>query len=110
MVHSITTMEELEAEFEKGKNKGKLIVLDFFATWCGPCLRVAPKIDDWSSGEFKDTVVFLKCDVDQGEAVSQEFNVEAMPTFVFFKDGKEIHRVVGANVDQLKADIESHRK
>ncbi|CAF1081669.1 unnamed protein product [Adineta ricciae] len=110
MVHAITTIEELQAEFTSDKNKGKLIVLDFFATWCGPCLRIAPKIEDWSSGDYKDNVVFLKCDVDQAEAVSQEFNVEAMPTFVFFKDGKEVHRVVGANVDQLKADIDKHRQ
>jgi thioredoxin 1 len=79
-------------------------------SWCGPCLRIAPKIEDWSTGEFKDTVAFFKVDVDQAEAVSQEYNVEAMPTFIFFKDGKEVHRVVGANVNQLKADIESKSK
>jgi len=83
--------------------------LDFFATWCGPCLRVAPKIEDWSADQFKH-VVFLKCDVDQSEAVSQAYQIEAMPTFVFFKDGKEIHRLVGANVEQLKADIETNSK
>jgi len=71
---------------------------------------VAPKIEDWSSGEFKHNVVFLKVDVDQAEAVSQEYNVEAMPTFVFFKDGAEIHRMVGANVEQLKTDIENKKK
>ncbi|CAF4591973.1 unnamed protein product, partial [Rotaria sp. Silwood2] len=107
MVHAITSLEELQAVIKNEKNKGKLIVLDFFATWCGPCVRVAPKIEDWSTGEFKDKVVFLKCDVDQAEAVSQEYNIEAMPTFVFIKDEKEIHRIVGANVEQLKADIES---
>ncbi len=85
-------------------------VFVFSIRWCGPCVRIAPKIEDWSNGDFKDQVVFLKCDVDQAEAVSQEYNIEAMPTFVFFKDGKEIHRVVGANVDQLKADIESKSK
>ncbi|CAF2634034.1 unnamed protein product [Rotaria sp. Silwood2] len=110
MVHAITSLEELQAVIKNEKNKGKLIVLDFFATWCGPCVRVAPKIEDWSTGEFKDKVVFLKCDVDQAEAVSQEYNIEAMPTFVFIKDEKEIHRIVGANVEQLKADIESKSK
>ena len=110
MVHAITSLEELQTEVNSEKNKGKLIVLDFFATWCGPCVRIAPKIDDWSTGEFKDKVVFLKCDVDQAEAVSQEYNIEAMPTFVFIKNGKETHRIVGANVDQLKKDIESHSK
>ena len=59
---------------------------------------------------MKDSVVFLKCDVDQSEAVSQQYNIEAMPTFVFFKDGQEIHRVVGANPDQLKNDIDSKSK
>ena len=75
--------------------------------WCGPCVRIAPKIEDWSKGDFKDTVVFLKCDVDQADALSQEYKIEAMPTFVFFKDGQEVHRVVGANTEQLKSDIES---
>ena len=82
----------------------------FLFSWCGPCLRIAPKIEDWSTGDFKDSVVFLKVDVDQAEAVSQQYDVEAMPTFVFIKNGKEIHRVVGANVDQLKADIDSKSK
>ena len=127
MVHEVASVDELQAELQNEKNKGKLIVLDFFATyvdifsnfiriyfrsisWCGPCVRIAPKIDDWSKGDYKDRVIFLKCDVDKAEAVSQEYNIEAMPTFVFFKDGKEIHRIVGANVDQLKADIESKSK
>jgi thioredoxin 1 len=82
--------------------------LYFHIRWCGPCLRIAPKIEDWSGGDFKDKVVFLKCDVDQAEAVSQEYNVEAMPTFVFFKDGKEIFRVVGANIDSLKEGIDKY--
>ncbi|CAF3092505.1 unnamed protein product [Rotaria socialis] len=107
MVQTISSIEDLQTELQNEKNNDKLIVLDFFATWCGPCVRVKPKIEDWSNNEFKDSVVFLKCDVDQAEAVSQEYNIEAMPTFVFFKNGKEIHRVVGANVEQLKADIAS---
>ena len=79
----------------------------FSTRWCGPCVRIAPKIEEWSTGDYKDKVVFLKCDVDEAEAVSQKYDIEAMPTFVFFKDGKEIHRVVGANADQLRADIDS---
>jgi thioredoxin 1 len=61
-----------------------------------------------SVGQYKDTVVFLKCDVDQAEALSQEYNIEAMPTFVFFKDGKEIHRMVGGNPKQLADDVEKY--
>ncbi|CAF2324616.1 unnamed protein product [Rotaria sp. Silwood2] len=107
MVHEIKSIEELRSELGDEKNKGKLIIIDFFATWCGPCVRIAPKIEEWSSNDFKGKVVFLKCDTDQAEAVSQEYSIEAMPTFVFIKDEIEIHRIVGANVEQLKADIET---
>lgn len=125
MVREISTLSDLDAEISNSKYKDKLILVDFFATyvkfissidmwiiflrWCGPCLRIAPKIEDWNTGEFKDKVVFIKCDVDQDSNVSEKYKVEAMPTFVFFKNGKEIHRLVGANVDQLKSDIESRR-
>jgi len=107
MVHEVESLEDLKAQLDNNKNKDKLIVVDFFATWCGPCVRIAPKIEDWSTGDYKDKVVFIKVDVDKAESASQEYNVEAMPTFIFFKNGEEIHRIVGANVDQLKADIES---
>ncbi|CAF1556092.1 unnamed protein product [Rotaria magnacalcarata] len=109
MVKTIATLEELKSELKDEKNKGKLIVIDFFATWCGPCVRIAPTIEQWSKDDFADTVVFLKCDVDDAEPVSQEYSIEAMPTFVFIKDEEEIHRCVGANVDKLKADIESKK-
>lgn len=109
MVHTVSTLTEFEELLKESKNKNKLIVVDFFATWCGPCLRIAPKIEDWSTNDFKDKVLFVKVDVDQAEELSQKYEVEAMPTFVFFKDGDVIHRVVGANVDQLKADIEKHK-
>ena len=128
MVRSIVTSEELEAVVRNEKNKGKLIVLDFFAQlvnqrcvffrtscfssfrWCGPCNNVAPKIEEWSKGDFKNKVVFLKCDIDQARSIPMKFRVESMPTFVFFKNGREIHRVVGGNTENLKADIERKTK
>jgi thioredoxin 1 len=83
------------------------IFVFFFIRWCGPCVRISPKLEEWSSGDFKDSVVFLKIDVDEVEEATKVYKIEAMPTFVFFKDGEEIHRLVGANVEQLKADLVS---
>lgn len=74
--------------------------------WCAPCSRIAPKVDEWSENQFKDTVLFLKVDIDEAEALTQKFDVEAMPTFLFFKDGKEIHRFIGVNYVQLEKDIQ----
>ena len=53
-------------------------------------------------------MVFLKVDVDAAEEISEKYEIESMPTFVFFKKGKEVHRVVGANPTELKAAIDKH--
>ena len=67
---------------------GKLVVIDFFATWCGPCKMISPKIEAMA-GEMSN-VVFLKVDVDEAEDVAQEYNISAMPTFVFLKNGQKV--------------------
>ena len=67
---------------------GKLVVIDFFATWCGPCKMISPKIEAMA-GEMSN-VVFLKVDVDEAEDVAQEYNISAMPTFIFLKNGQKV--------------------
>ena len=70
-------------------------MVDFFATWCGPCKAVAPKIGQLS--EKYENVRFIQVDVDKVRSVAQQMQVTAMPTFVFMKDGKEVQRVRGAD-------------
>lgn len=80
-------------------------VIDFYATWCGPCKAVAPKVGELS--EKYENVRFVQVDVDQMGQVAQEYNVSAMPTFVFLKDGKEVgQRVRGTDVRALEAGIQ----
>ena len=67
---------------------GKLVVIDFFATWCGPCKMISPKIEAMA-GEMSN-VVFLKVDVDEAEDVAEEYNISAMPTFIFLKNGQKV--------------------
>jgi len=86
---------------------GKLVVIDFTATWCGPCQRIAPTFVKWSV-EMPD-VVFIKVDVDENEETAQKYNVSAMPTFKFIKNGNEVAEVVGANEASLKATIHQHK-
>ncbi|KAJ5628604.1 Thioredoxin [Penicillium lividum] len=82
-------------------------VIDFYATWCGPCKAVAPKVGELS--EKYQNVRFIQVDVDKMRAVAQQYNVTAMPTFVFLKDGKEIveKRVRGADIRALEAGIQA---
>ncbi|KAM9827533.1 thioredoxin b [Neosynchiropus ocellatus] len=84
----------------------KLVVVDFTATWCGPCKMIAPVFKDLSHST--PNVMFLKVDVDDVPEVTEAYDISAMPTFVFFKNKKEVHRFSGANVDNLKLEITKH--
>lgn len=77
------------------------MVVDFYATWCGPCKVIAPKVVEFSK-EYPE-VDFIKVDVDDLSDVAAEYNIRAMPTFLLFKDGKQVDNVVGANASKRKS-------
>jgi thioredoxin 1 len=85
-----------------------LVVVDFFATWCGPCKAIAPKIEEMAKGEFSD-VKFLKVDVTPSSKKVMDYNITAMPTFKFIKGGKEVDELVGANAEKLKEKINKNK-
>ena len=84
---------ELTAEnFQEKVSKG-VAVVDFWASWCGPCKMMAPILDE-VAGEYDD-VLFGKVNVDEQPALANAFRVNAIPTLVFFKDGKAVQQAVG---------------
>lgn len=95
-----------KAEFqEKVIDSKDLVVIDCFATWCGPCKAIAPKV-----GEFSQTYTqakFYQIDVDQLSEVAAELGIRAMPTFMLFKNGEKVQDIVGANPPALEAGIKS---
>lgn len=88
--------------------KDKLIVIDFFATWCGPCKVIAPQVVKFS--DKYPTAKFFKLDVDDVADVAHEVGVRAMPTFILFRNGEKLTDVVGANPKALEAAIVEHLK
>ncbi|WOL08860.1 hypothetical protein Cni_G17613 [Canna indica] len=84
----------------------KLMVIDFSASWCGPCRFIEPYFKEMAT-RFTGAV-FFKIDVDQLRKVSNQWKVEAMPTFVLVKRGQEVGRVVGADKDELERTIQMH--
>lgn len=84
----------------------QLVVVDFFATWCGPCKMIAPKTEDLAS-KMPD-VKFLKVDVDECPDIAEEQDVQAMPTFVFYRNGKRVDEVVGASLEKIQERINEH--
>lgn len=74
---------------------GKPVVIDFWATWCGPCRMVAPIIEELAK-EYEGRVAIGKCDVDEQGDVSAEFGIRNIPTVLFFKEGKLVDKQVGS--------------
>lgn len=91
------------SEFKESLKHDGLVVVDFFATWCGPCRTIAPTVDKFA--EEYPTALFIKVDVDELQEVAQEYLVAAMPTFLLFKEAKVVQKVVGANSSALKKAI-----
>ena len=98
------TLEEAQDIISKASSDGKLVVIDFTASWCGPCRLIAPFYAELSDSEdvINLGVVFLKVDVDENADTAQEYNVSAMPTFIFVKNGEVVDRLMGANAARLK--------
>lgn len=108
--HSLLTIKEkLKMEvtittenFESLKNGEKPLVVDFWATWCGPCRAIAPYIEELAK-EYDGKIVVGKCDVEENDDIVMEFGVRNIPTILFFKNGEVVDRLVGG---QSKAAIQ----
>jgi thioredoxin 1 len=95
-------MEDLKTLNTYAVQHDKIIVVDFHATWCGPCKMISPYFENLSTLEEMKDVMFVKCDVDEAEDVAQYADVAAMPTFALIKDGKLEQKVTGANIENVK--------
>ena len=89
--------------FDKATASG-LAMVDFWATWCGPCKMLAPVIDS-IAGKYGDKAVIAKVDVDANPGLAAKYGVMSIPTVIFFKDGKEIDRKVGVMPPQVFTQV-----
>lgn len=76
-------------------NGDKPVLVDFYATWCGPCKAISPVIDSIAS-ELKEKIRVLKIDIDKNQPVTSHYRVQGVPTFILFKKGKILWRNAGA--------------
>lgn len=98
-------MQEFNKEtFEKAIAGDELVVVDFWASWCGPCRMLAPVIEKLSEA-YTGRAVFGKVNVDDEQELAVRYNVMSIPTIIFFKGGKEIDRKVGVQPPQAFAAV-----
>ncbi|TRM66245.1 thioredoxin-like protein [Schizophyllum amplum] len=98
MVKSIESYDE----YKQIINSGKVVVIDFWATWCGPCKVISPIFEKLGLKDEYSSIEYYKVDVDQQDQIAQEVGVRAMPTFLAFKNGEKIGSTVGANPSGLE--------
>lgn len=96
MVKEIESIDEI--------SPSGLVVVDFFATWCGPCKKIAPIYEQME--KMFPTITFLKVDVDEANDIAERFDIRAMPTFVFLKDGQRVAEIEGADVEGIGKTLE----
>lgn len=71
------------------------LVIDFWATWCGPCRMISPIIEELGTA-YDGKVTIAKCDVEEADEIAAQFGIRNIPTLLFFKDGQQVDKIVGA--------------
>jgi thioredoxin len=99
-----------DANFEETINKNPIVLVDFWAGWCGPCRALAPTIEELAK-ELAGKVLVAKLDVDENPATAEKFQVYSIPTVVLIKDSSEVDRIVGlCPKKQYESAIQKHMK
>lgn len=89
-------MEINDSNYEEIKSQGKPMVLDFWATWCGPCKKIGPYIQELAE-QYADQVIVGKVNIeDEADDLVAEFGIRNVPTVLFLKDGEVVDKIVGA--------------
>jgi thioredoxin 1 len=100
--------EVKDSTFDDFVKANKIVIIDCWAPWCGPCRSLGPIIDELAK-EFEGKIVFGKLNTDENENIPMRFNISAIPTLLVFKNGEMVDRIVGAgNKDFMKAKFAKH--
>lgn len=99
---TINNKAELEAALKE--NKDKLVVIDYYAEWCGPCMNMAPHYGEMAK-QYEGEAQLLKINIDNCEALADEAGVQSIPAFHFYKNGALVDKMIGANTNALRDKI-----
>merc|ERR1712227_224938 len=100
-------MIDTKADFDATLKENKLVVVDFTASWCPPCQRIAPIFEAMAT-EFADSATLVKVDVDKNAETAEAVGISCMPTFLIFKDGEQVDKLEGASEQGIRDLIAKH--
>ena len=104
-----TPIKVTDADFDEIIKKYDTVVVDCWAPWCGPCLMVAPAVEELAK-EMQGKIVFGKLNVDENQMTSMKYQIMSIPTLLIFKNGNLVDRIIGAMPKQmLKPKIERYQ-
>ncbi|KAL0539447.1 hypothetical protein IC582_023659 [Cucumis melo] len=106
-VISCHTVSSWKQHLLKAEQYNKLVVVNFTASWCGPCRFMAPILEELAK-KMSNNVIFLKVDIDELMSIAKEFGVSSVPSFQFLKNGKLVDKFVGAKKNLLQSTISKH--
>lgn len=98
--------EFTDANFDELLSSNKVVVADFWATWCGPCKAMGPSIDELAV-EYEGKALIGKVDVEENNDLAEKYAIRSVPTIIFFKDGEMVDKMVGL---QSKVVLEARIK
>ena len=101
-IKHITTLDEVP--------KTGLVVIDFFADWCGPCKKLGPVFSELSNNNKYEKISFLKVDSDEAEDLCKHYDVSALPTVIFLRDGEVVSIIKGFNQTVLENELDELSK
>lgn len=95
-------------EFEKTLSENNLVLVDFFATWCGPCQMFSPVVEQVSQ-KYQDKLTVVKIDIDENSDIAEKYTIQSVPTSILFKNNNVVERVSGMmSLSQCSDLIEKH--
>ena len=98
----LVTEEDLDVVLEEAGSA--LVVVDFYAEWCGPCKQLAPVLEQLAS-QSSGKVFFYKVDVDQSRELAAQKGIKSMPTIQFYREGQQVKQIVGGDKAALRAEV-----